>query len=143
MKRSLKTGAGKTKEESAPTISQGDESIEEIEEEGLEEAQAPLPLDEETDEPTKQEIAQADVKGDIFVTLAIYSRKYKDLSAKQYQAGAVEARGLVDLGVGIFAPGEIYRLKITPETEKLIQGGCLIRMSGSFGKRAANKEEAK
>jgi len=142
MKRSPKKGPGKgqemDQEEPGPTqISQGDESTEEIEEEELEEAQVPLP--QEGDEPTAQEVTHAEAKGDIFVTLASFSKKYKDLSAKQYQAGAVEAKGLVDLGVGIFAPGEIYKLKNTPETDKLMREGCLIRMSGSFGARRTKK----
>jgi len=146
MKRSPKKGPGKgqemDQEEPGPTqISQGDESTEEIEEEELEEAQVPLPR--EGDEPTAQEVTQAEAKGDIFVTLAVYSKKYKDLSAIQFKAGAVEAKGHVDLGVGVFGPGEIHRLTKNPASEKLLRDGYLIRMSGSFGKRATKKEADK
>jgi len=130
VKSPKKKGASKEPEQQpdAPKIEDDEPETKEPEE-----AQAP------SDIPSEQEVAEAEKRGVIYVTIAPYSRKYKELSAKQYKVGAVEAKGMIDLGGRIFSLGEVYALPDDAETEKLMREGILMRMGGSFNSRGVKK----
>jgi hypothetical protein len=78
----------------------------------------------------------------IYVTIAPYSSRYKQLTIEQHKNDPSLASGAVVLLGKTFSPGRNYSIEETPEVLKLIKDGMLISMTGSFRFRVRDEPKA-
>ena len=78
----------------------------------------------------------------VYVTIAPYSSRYKQLTIEQHKNDPSLASGAVVLLGKTFNPGKNYSIEETPEVLKLIKDGMLISMTGSFRFRVRDEPKA-
>ncbi len=79
----------------------------------------------------------------IYVTIAPYSSRYKQLAIEQHKNDPSLARGAVILGGKQFEPRKNYQVEETPEVKQLLKDGLIICMTGSFRFRVRDEPKAK